>query len=119
MSITIQGQGLLQECQSKEWVQKKLAEGVLVQRYVNPKGVLLCGPPGTRKTLIARALACATSKVGLKVSFHMRKGVNVLRKWVGEAKRQLKLLFDEAHKNQPSIIFFNEIDGLAPVWSSK
>ncbi|QHN94900.1 ATPase family AAA domain-containing protein At1g05910 [Arachis ipaensis] len=83
-----------------------------------PRGVLLCGPPGTGKTLIARALACAASKAGQKVSFYMRKGADVLSKWVGEAERQLKLLFEEAQKNQPSIIFFDEIDGLAPVRSS-
>ncbi|XP_071732509.1 ATPase family AAA domain-containing protein At1g05910 [Rutidosis leptorrhynchoides] len=84
-----------------------------------PRGVLLCGPPGTGKTLIARALACAASKAGQKVSFYMRKGADVLSKWVGEAERQLKMLFEEAQKNQPSIIFFDEIDGLAPVRSSK
>jgi hypothetical protein len=71
-----------------------------------PRGVLLCGPPGTGKTLIARALACAASKAGQKVSFYMRKGADVLSKWVGEAERQLKLLFEEAQRNQPSIIFF-------------
>lgn len=84
-----------------------------------PRGVLLCGPPGTGKTLIARALACSASKAGQKVSFYMRKGADVLSKWVGEAERQLKLLFEEAQRNQPSIIFFDEIDGLAPVRSSK
>ncbi|KAM7255273.1 hypothetical protein ACFE04_020514 [Oxalis oulophora] len=84
-----------------------------------PRGVLLCGPPGTGKTLIARALACSASKAGKKVSFYMRKGADVLSKWVGEAERQLKLLFEEAQRNQPSIIFFDEIDGLAPVRSSK
>ena len=40
-------------------------------------------------------------------------------RWVGEAERQLRLLFEEAQKHQPSIIFFDEIDGLAPVRSSK
>ena len=71
-----------------------------------PRGVLLCGPPGTGKTLIAKALACAAKKAGQKVSFYMRKGADVLSKWVGEAERQLKLLFEEAQRNQPSIIFF-------------
>ncbi|GLJ33905.1 hypothetical protein SUGI_0681940 [Cryptomeria japonica] len=52
-----------------------------------PRGVLLCGPPGTGKTFIARALACATSKVRHKVNFYMRKGDDVLNKWVGEAER--------------------------------
>lgn len=41
----------------------------------------------------------------------MRKGADVLSKWVGEAERQLRMLFDEARAAQPSIIFFDEIDG--------
>lgn len=49
----------------------------------------------------------------------MRKGADALSKWVGEAERQLRLLFEEARSCQPSIIFFDEIDGLAPVRSSK
>uniref|UniRef100_A0A2N9IMJ5 Bromo domain-containing protein n=1 Tax=Fagus sylvatica TaxID=28930 RepID=A0A2N9IMJ5_FAGSY len=65
------------------------------------------------------SLQVITSKAGQKVSFYMRKGGDVLSKWVGEAERQLKLLFEEAQRNQPSIIFFDEIDGLAPVRSSK
>ncbi|KAG6554152.1 hypothetical protein Mapa_004068 [Marchantia paleacea] len=84
-----------------------------------PRGVLLCGPPGTGKTLVARALASAATRAGQKVNFYMRKGADVLSKWVGEAERQLKLLFEEAQRCQPSIIFFDEIDGLAPVRSSK
>lgn len=49
----------------------------------------------------------------------MRKGANCLSEWVGEAERQLRLLFQQAYQIQPSIIFFDEIDGLAPVRSSK
>lgn len=49
----------------------------------------------------------------------MRKGADCLSKWVGEAERQLRLLFEEARSCQLSIIFFDEIDGLAPVRSSK
>jgi SpoVK/Ycf46/Vps4 family AAA+-type ATPase len=45
----------------------------------------------------------------------MRKGADLLSKWVGEAEKQLRLLFEEAARNQPAIIFFDEIDGLAPV----
>jgi len=45
----------------------------------------------------------------------MRKGADLLSKWVGEAEKQLRLLFEEAQRNQPAIIFFDEIDGLAPV----
>lgn len=84
-----------------------------------PRGVLFHGPPGTGKTLLARALASSVSSHGKKVTFYMRKGADALSKWVGEAERQLRLLFEEARKNQPSIIFFDEIDGLAPVRSSK
>jgi SpoVK/Ycf46/Vps4 family AAA+-type ATPase len=81
--------------------------------------ILLCGPPGTGKTLVARALACVASKASQKVNFDMRKGAGVLSKWVGEAERQLKLFFEASQKNQLSIIFFDEIYGLAPVRSSK
>lgn len=84
-----------------------------------PRGVLFYGPPGTGKTLVARALASHASRAGKKVSFFMRKGADILSKWVGEAERQLRLLFEEAQRHQPSIIFFDEIDGLAPVRSSK
>lgn len=47
------------------------------------------------------------------VAFFMRKGADVLSKWVGEAERQLKILFEEAKNAQPSIIFFDEIDGMS------
>ncbi|KAM7497622.1 hypothetical protein LguiA_022036 [Lonicera macranthoides] len=80
----------------------QLKETIFFPLFYNitpPRGVLLYGPPGTRKTLIVKALACAASKAGLKVSFYMRKGADVLSKWVSEAERQFKLLFDEAHKN--------------------
>lgn len=55
----------------------------------------------------------------ISAAFFMRKGADCLSKWVGEAERQLRLLFEEARAQQPSIIFFDEIDGLAPVRSSK
>jgi len=64
---------------------------------------------------VARALAATASRAGRKVSFFMRKGADVLSKWVGEAERQLRMLFEEAQRQQPAIIFFDEIDGLAPV----
>ncbi|XP_048505295.1 ATPase family AAA domain-containing protein 2-like isoform X2 [Athalia rosae] len=84
-----------------------------------PKGVLFHGPPGTGKTLIARALANECSQGDRKVSFFMRKGADCLSKWVGESERQLRLLFEQAQQKKPSIIFFDEIDGLAPVRSTK
>lgn len=101
-----------------------------------PRGVLFVGPPGTGKTLTARALVNSLSvgtvapapdgkptvvnwSNGKKVSFFMRKGADCLSKWVGEGERQLRLLFEQAKRFQPSIIFFDEIDGLAPVRSAK
>ncbi|KAM8953246.1 ATPase family AAA domain-containing protein 2B-like [Pelodytes ibericus] len=84
-----------------------------------PRGCLFHGPPGTGKTLVARALANECSQGGKKVSFFMRKGADCLSKWVGESERQLRLLFDQAYAMRPSIIFFDEIDGLAPVRSSR
>ncbi|XP_035534519.1 ATPase family AAA domain-containing protein 2B isoform X2 [Morone saxatilis] len=84
-----------------------------------PRGCLFYGPPGTGKTLVARALANECSHGDRKVSFFMRKGADCLSKWVGESERQLRLLFDQAYLMRPSIIFFDEIDGLAPVRSSR
>ncbi|KAF2709633.1 AAA-domain-containing protein [Pleomassaria siparia CBS 279.74] len=105
----------------KEMVMLPLLYPEVFQRFkiTPPRGVLFHGPPGTGKTLLARALASSVSAHGQKVTFYMRKGADALSKWVGEAERQLRLLFEEARKTQPSIIFFDEIDGLAPVRSSK
>lgn len=84
-----------------------------------PRGVLFYGPPGTGKTLIARALANECSFGSRKVSFFMRKGADLLSKWVGESEKQLRLLFEQAQEMKPSIIFFDELDGLAPVRSAR
>lgn len=102
--------------QLKEMVALPLLYPEIFQRFhvTPPRGVLFHGPPGTGKTLLARALASSVSTEGRKVTFYMRKGADALSKWVGEAERQLRLLFDEARKTQPSIIFFDEIDGEAP-----
>lgn len=99
--------------QLKEMVALPLLYPEIFQRFhiVPPRGVLFHGPPGTGKTLMARALASSVSSEGRKVTFYMRKGADALSKWVGEAERQLRLLFEEARKTQPSIIFFDEIDG--------
>lgn len=107
--------------QLKEMVQLPLLYPELFSKFnvTPPRGVLFHGPPGTGKTLLARALANSIGSGGRKVSFYMRKGADALSKWVGEAEKQLRLLFEEARRTQPSIIFFDEIDGLAPVRSSK
>jgi len=74
---------------------------------------------GTGKTLVARCLANECSQKDRRVAFFMRKGADCLSKWVGESERQLRLLFDQAFQMRPSIIFFDEIDGLAPVRSTR
>lgn len=107
--------------QLKEMVALPLLYPELFQQFgiIPPRGVLFHGPPGTGKTLLARALAASCSSENTKIAFFMRKGADCLSKWVGEAERQLRLLFEEARNAQPSIIFFDEIDGLAPVRSAK
>ncbi|XP_027541336.1 ATPase family AAA domain-containing protein 2-like isoform X2 [Neopelma chrysocephalum] len=84
-----------------------------------PRGCLFYGPPGTGKTLVARALANECSRGDRKVTFFMRNAADCMSKWVGESERQLRLVFEQAYQMQPSIIFFDEIDALAPTRSSK
>jgi transitional endoplasmic reticulum ATPase len=74
-----------------------------------PKGVLLYGPPGTGKTLLAKAVANETD-----AHFILLNGPEVMSKWVGEAEKKIREVFDDAEKNAPSIIFIDEIDAIAP-----
>ncbi|XP_017190113.3 calmodulin-interacting protein 111 isoform X2 [Malus domestica] len=75
-----------------------------------PTGVLMFGPPGCSKTLMARAVA---SEAGL--NFLAVKGPELFSKWVGESEKAVKSLFAKARANAPAIIFFDEIDGLAAI----
>ncbi|KAK4493566.1 hypothetical protein RD792_017753 [Penstemon davidsonii] len=75
-----------------------------------PRGILLFGPPGCSKTLLARAVA---SEAGL--NFLAVKGPELFSKWVGESEKAVRSLFAKARANEPSIIFFDEIDGLAVI----
>ncbi|XP_010465454.1 PREDICTED: uncharacterized protein LOC104745798 [Camelina sativa] len=79
-----------------------------------PRGILLHGHPGTGKTLVVRALIGSLARGNRRIAYFARKGADCLGKYVGDAERQLRLLFQVAEKCQPSIIFFDEIDGLAP-----
>ncbi|KAK4851699.1 hypothetical protein QYF36_017648 [Acer negundo] len=79
-----------------------------------PRGVLLHGYPGTGKTLVVRALIGSCARGERRIAYFARKGADCLGKYVGDAERQLRLLFQVAEKCQPSVIFFDEIDGLAP-----
>ena len=73
-----------------------------------PKGVLLHGAPGTGKTLLAKAVASETN-----AHFVHLDGPSVMSKYVGEAEKRIRDIFDEAEKNSPSIIFIDEIDAIA------
>jgi transitional endoplasmic reticulum ATPase len=73
-----------------------------------PKGVLLHGPPGTGKTLLAKAVAGES-----EANFVSLNGPEIMSKWVGEAEKQLRKIFEDAEKKAPSIIFIDEIDAIA------
>ncbi|OHB93127.1 MAG: AAA family ATPase [Planctomycetes bacterium RIFCSPHIGHO2_12_FULL_52_36] len=74
-----------------------------------PKGVLLCGPPGCGKTLIARAVANETD-----ASFFSINGPEIIHKFYGESEARLREIFEEARRNTPAIIFLDEVDAIAP-----
>jgi len=74
-----------------------------------PKGILFHGPPGTGKTMIAKALATMTDS-----NFISIKGPELLSKWVGESERGVREIFRKARQAAPCIIFIDEIDALVP-----
>ena len=80
---------------------------------VPPRGVLLYGPPGTGKTLIAKAVANESG-----ANFIAVRGPQILSKWVGESERAVREIFKKARQVAPAIIFFDEIDAIAPARGS-
>ena len=74
-----------------------------------PKGILLYGPPGTGKTLLAKAVATES-----KANFIWIKGPEMMSKWVGESEKAMRKIFYKARQNSPTILFFDEIDSIAP-----
>jgi transitional endoplasmic reticulum ATPase len=75
-----------------------------------PKGLLLYGPPGTGKTLMAKAAANES-----EANFISIKGPELLSKWVGESEKGVREIFRKARQAAPCIIFFDEMDSIAPV----
>lgn len=75
-----------------------------------PKGVLLFGPPGTGKTMIAQAIANETN-----ANFISIRGPQMLSKWVGESEKAIREIFRKARQVSPAIIFFDELDSVAPM----
>lgn len=78
-----------------------------------PRGILLHGPPGTGKTFVIRALAHESG-----AAFFPVKGAELLDKYVGESERGVREVFERAKVAAPSIVFFDELDALAPVRGS-
>ncbi|TDP64475.1 CDC48 family AAA ATPase [Bradymonas sediminis] len=97
--------------QVREMIELPLKQPALFQRLGidPPKGVLLHGPPGTGKTLLARAVANESDAA----FFHVA-GPEIMGKHYGESEERLREIFDEAQRNAPAIVFFDEIDSIAP-----
>ena len=74
-----------------------------------PRGVLIHGPPGCGKTMIAKAVAAETGAY-----FFLINGPEIMSKMAGESESNLRKAFEEAEKNSPAIIFIDELDSIAP-----
>jgi transitional endoplasmic reticulum ATPase len=74
-----------------------------------PRGILLFGPPGTGKTLLAKAAATES-----EANFIAVRGPEILSKWVGESEKAIREIFRRARQVAPTIVFFDEIDSIAP-----
>jgi transitional endoplasmic reticulum ATPase len=104
--------GLHEEIQRvREMVELPLRHPELFQRLGidPPKGVLLHGPPGCGKTLLARAVANES-----EANFFSINGPEIMSKFYGESEARLREMFQQAQKNSPSIIFIDELDAIAP-----
>ncbi len=75
-----------------------------------PRGILLHGPSGTGKTLLAKAVATQS-----EANFVSVRGPELLSKWVGESERGIREIFKRARQSTPCVVFFDEIDSIAPI----
>jgi len=87
----------------------KYPELYKVLRHTVPKGILLHGPSGTGKTLLAKAVATES-----EANFISVRGPELLSKWVGESERGIREIFRRARQAAPCVVFFDEIDSIAP-----
>jgi transitional endoplasmic reticulum ATPase len=104
--------GLHEEIQRvREMVELPLRHPELFQRLgiEPPKGVLLHGPPGCGKTLLARAVANES-----EANFYSINGPEIMSKFYGESEARLREIFQQAQQNSPGIIFIDELDAIAP-----
>mmetsp|Transcript_30568 Transcript_30568/g.65881 ORF Transcript_30568/g.65881 Transcript_30568/m.65881 type:complete len:802 (+) Transcript_30568:227-2632(+) len=110
--------GALQEVRSDldAAVCEPIRKAALFKRFglTVPVGVLLFGPPGCGKTLLAKAVANASG-----ANFIAIKGPELLNKYVGESERAVRLVFQRAMSSSPCVIFFDELDALVPKRSSE
>ena len=95
----------------REMIELPLKHPILFRRLGidPPKGVLLHGPPGTGKTMIAKAVANETN-----AHFTSINGPEIISKYYGESEKQLREIFDDAASNAPAVIFIDELDSIAP-----
>jgi transitional endoplasmic reticulum ATPase len=94
--------------QSVEWPLKK-PEVFKRMGITPPRGILLYGPPGCGKTLLARAVATES-----EANFIAVKGPEIFSKWVGESEKAIREIFRKARTAAPAIIFFDELDSIIP-----
>ncbi|MDQ1278942.1 MAG: transitional endoplasmic reticulum ATPase [Thermoproteota archaeon] len=111
--VTYEDIGGLQEeiRRTREMVELPLRHPELFQRLgiEPPKGVLLHGPPGNGKTLLAKAVANESD-----ANFFAINGPEIMSKFYGESEKRLREIFEKAQENSPGIIFIDELDAIAP-----